>query len=104
VQHTLPKCIDTNSYYITPICIYLYIIINVLNEAEDAYSLEKELNPSLWRCVLHIFFFVGLYLLKNNMMGTYIVDGLSPLFFMILMVRFMVFNATLNNISQYFTI
>jgi hypothetical protein len=42
---------------------------------------------------------VGLYLLKNNMMGTYIVDGLSPLFLMILMVRFMVFNATLNNIS-----
>ena len=42
---------------------------------------------------------VGLYLLKNNMMGTYIVGGLSPLFLMILMARFMVFNATLNNIS-----
>jgi hypothetical protein len=24
-----------NSYYISPICIYLYIIINALNEAED---------------------------------------------------------------------
>ena len=33
------------------------------------------------------------------MMGTYIVGGLSPLFLMILMARFMVFNATLNNIS-----
>jgi hypothetical protein len=32
-------------------------------------------------------------------MGTYIVGGLSPLFLMILMARFMVFNATLNNIS-----
>jgi hypothetical protein len=27
---------DTNSYYTTPICIYLYIINNALNEAEDA--------------------------------------------------------------------
>ena len=27
---------DTNSYYTTPICIYLYIIDNALNETEDA--------------------------------------------------------------------
>jgi len=27
---------DTNSYYTTPICIYLYIINNALNETEDA--------------------------------------------------------------------
>jgi hypothetical protein len=27
---------DTNSYYITSICIYLYIIINPLNETEHA--------------------------------------------------------------------
>ena len=27
---------DTNSYYTTPICIYSWIIINGLNETEDA--------------------------------------------------------------------
>jgi hypothetical protein len=27
---------DTNVYYTTPICIYLWIIINALNETEDA--------------------------------------------------------------------
>jgi hypothetical protein len=27
---------DTNLYYITSICIYLYIIINLLNETEHA--------------------------------------------------------------------
>ena len=27
---------DTNSYYTTPICIYLYIINNPMNETEDA--------------------------------------------------------------------
>jgi hypothetical protein len=27
---------DTNSYYTTPTCIYLWIIINALNETEDA--------------------------------------------------------------------
>jgi hypothetical protein len=28
---------DTNLYYKTPICIYAWIIINALNETEDAY-------------------------------------------------------------------
>ena len=44
-----PKCIDTNSYYITPICINLYTIINALNETGDAYSLE--LSPTFCRSV-----------------------------------------------------
>ena len=39
---------DTNSSnttkYITPICTYLYIIINALNETEDVYS--PWLNPT----------------------------------------------------------
>ena len=39
MYNVAPICIDTNSYYmyryITPICIYLYIIINALNGTED---------------------------------------------------------------------
>jgi predicted CDP-diglyceride synthetase/phosphatidate cytidylyltransferase len=37
MYNVAPICIDTNSYYmyITPICIYLYIIINALNGTKD---------------------------------------------------------------------
>ena len=58
LYHITPICIDTNSCYITLICIYLYIIINTPNETEYAYSLELELNPTFCRSVLWLVFFV----------------------------------------------
>ena len=62
LYHITPICIDTNSCYITLICIYLYIIINTPNETEYAYSLELELNPTCCRSVLQLVFFLSLYL------------------------------------------
>ena len=54
-SYITPIICITNSYYIAPICIYLYIIINALNETEHAYSLELELDPTFCRFVLHFF-------------------------------------------------
>jgi hypothetical protein len=43
---------DINSYYTTPICIYSWIIINALNETEDA-------------CMFQDFYLIKLFLCGN---------------------------------------
>jgi len=50
--------VPANSYHIAPICIYLHIIINALNETEDAYAIELNVNPTFCRSVLLLIFFV----------------------------------------------
>ena len=64
-QVSLFNTILLNTLYIAPICIYLYIISNALNETDDAYSLQVELNPTLCRSVLQLVFFVVFLFIKT---------------------------------------